>query len=292
MSLATDRVDFSKPLPERGFVIATWGTSKSGKTRFALEALRLGPVYIIDFDYGTTDILPQVAALAIETGNALYHHRLLVGDLGTPAGTGGGAGSIAAGVQTSMMAAQSYKKAFAEFRATYEEYLKDAELNHGTVIIDTFTQVRQLIDAVMLQLARERQERTSRLSQKQADKNVDEIQLQRFDYAEANVVTGGLIRLGYEHNVNLILIHRATHVYNSAGQETDEWKMQGWAEIVNGAATSMNLRHYRIDTPTPDGKGTNIKFMTLVEEARVKPQLRGLSLENTNLAEIRALVGR
>ena len=162
-------------------------------------------------------------------------------------------------------------------RAFHEQYVKALnyfkEVQHGTLVVDTFTVVRSLIDAVMHTEARE---------QRAAAKGVsaDQVKNSQLDYQGANRRTRGYVQaVNNIPGVNLFLVHKASQMYGDNGQAMEgRYKMQGWPEV--SSLVDLTIHQYK------EGP----KFMSVIESCGPNPKLVGMPLVNLDYPTLRGLL--
>lgn len=225
---------------------ACWGPEKTGKSTLGLSFP--SPIHYINYDYGIEDLLGRYPEKEIIVHNIgaenPFDLAALLGE--TPK-------------------APLMKKVL----VTYRDAIKQAAEVGGSVIVDTFGQMRQTISDGTIEEVLEKRVGTK-----------SEGQVFPFDYSKSNAITSEVIRMAYKvENVNLFLIHRAAPVYNSAGQDTGAIKMQGWHEVP--AAVAVTLRTFR------DPKG---EFKMRIESCRKDGSLAGTEYGNPSYETLRLLL--
>jgi len=228
-------------------ICALWGREKEGKTHTALTFPK--PLYYLGLDAGSLEGVIQ----------KFPDEEIYVSH-----------------IKTGLLNGISAEQTLAQFEQDYGEALREASKRSGTVVVDTYTQIRQLIDNAKLNEVRARRAKSS-------NKSEEDVKVFPFDYAEANVRTGDYINQAWNlPNVNLVLIHRAAKVYDNGGNEIPgQFKMQGWGEVPAYAGVTIRMEQDQTDK----------KFHATIESCRSNPKLRGFRFPDPDYATLRSLLG-
>lgn len=225
-------------------ICAPWGREKCGKTHVALTFP--DPIYYINFDMGLEGVIDKFV-----TNKDIKVSTIKCGLM---KGIGNG-------------------EALAEFERDYALALVEASKAAGTVVVDTFTQVRQLVDAVKLDEVRARRSKKKGIPE-------EDVQVLSLDYAESNLAIGSYIRQAWAlPAVNLVLIHRAAKVYDSQGRETNEVKLQGWGEVPAAVGVTFQMQHE-----------TDGKFTATIDSCRANYKLRNFKIPEPSYEMLAALL--
>lgn len=168
-------------------VVAIWGREKSGKTQMALSFP--DPLYFFNFDWGVEHHLPRLQ----KEGREVY---------------------VASYLPTT--ADISVDDAGAILRAFEQDYTNALSATRkrggGTLVIDTGTQLWQLVSSCFLEPVRAKRK---------------DSQIYPFDYGKPNQYYAHLINESKQAGANIVLVHRAREVYDAAGKPTGKYEMQG-----------------------------------------------------------------
>jgi hypothetical protein len=188
----------------RRLVVSLWGDPKVGKTHFALTCPE--PIRYLNLDFGVAELVPRFAGKQIEVSD------LQLADVG------------------------SLRECSRILEQFYKDYLWALEHSAGgTVVVDTATQVWQLVQTVKLEEVKER-----RAKKKGGDP--DEVQLYPYDYAQANVLMSSILRRALHHEgVNTVFIHRSKKRFNARGEELPGTEFQGFNETPAIAQVTLHL---------------------------------------------------
>jgi len=227
-------------------ISAVWGPEKSGKTHFALTFPE--PIHFLNYDYGLEDLMSQFPGKRIIPHNIGEDDPYSLDNL------------LGESPKVPMM-----KKVL----TIYRDSMREAGKEGGTVVVDTFGQMRQTIsDGTLAEIIEKR------IGTK------TEGMVYPFDYAKSNFVTGEVIRMAYKiEGVSLVLIHRASPIYDEKGNDTGRVKMSGWHEVP--AAVAVTVKTYR------DPKG---EFKMRIESCRKDPNAAGMELDNPGFETLRGLL--
>lgn len=229
-------------------VAAVWGREKCGKTHFAFTFPE--PIWYIRLDAGgDSGVVEKFMAK-----KKIYRSK----------------------IQTGLMHGKTAGQTLLEFEKDYGSGLVDASEVSGTVIVDTYTQIRQLIDNDKLGEVKARRSKKQNIEE-------EDVKVLPFDYSEANNRTGDYINQAWNlPRVNLVLIHRAAKVYDAKGNEIPgQFKMQGWGEVPAYASITLRMDYLE------DKK----QFQATIESCRSNHKLRGFTVPDPDYAAIAGLLG-
>ena len=171
------RMDTTPKAPERLIVLA-WGLPQEGKTTFALSFPE--PIYLLNMDMGAEEFAPKFP------GKEIWESKILVPEEFTLAG---------------------YKPVVEAFKRDYLEACEAAAKRGGTLVVDTASQMWQIISQYKVEAARE--ERRQEAAKK--GRNPDSVKSMQTDYADANLLMGGLARRVHQYpGLNAVFIDRAS----------------------------------------------------------------------------------
>lgn len=225
-------------------VCAPWGREKCGKTHLALTFPE--PIYYVNFDMGTEGVIDKFSNKKIHVSTIKY----------------------------GLMKGVSNSDALAQFEEDYGYALVKASEEAGTVVVDTATQVKQLVDAVKLDEVRARRSKKKGISE-------DDVQVLSLDYAESNLLMGSYVRQAWAlPSVNLVLIHRAAKVYDAQGRETNDIKLQGWGETPAAVGSTFKIEWDLVEK----------KFFATVDSCRSNYKLRGFRIPDPSYETLAALL--
>lgn len=240
-----------EPVPANCLIASIYGDEKTGKTRFSLTFPE--PIKLINLDWGADrawrPLLREFPGLDVE---AFDINQLKIGDPADAATT---------------------------LRDFYDTYLHCLQtLNHaGTVVVDTATQVNQLIQTVKIHEIRSRRA-------KREGKDEAEINVYPYDYAQANNFMSSIVRAPFSEQfqgVSAVFIDRTTDEYQGK-EPTGRTRHQGWREMA--AATQVHVRLRR-----EGGTGGAI-FKATIEACGDDPNVIGTTFENPTYAELLSYV--
>jgi hypothetical protein len=186
-------------------VVSPWGIPKSGKTHFAFTFPE--PIRVINFDFGIKEVVGKFPGKDIKWADFLItaepdqHHRIL-----------------------------------GEAVEAYEDMLDELKGSGGTIVIDTITQVWQLVQSVKLETVKNR-----RAKKKGVD--VEDVQIHQFDYSQANLYMGSMLRsiLDTQYSkVNGVFIMRSKKQY-AGGDDTGKQEFQGFNETPSIAQITLEI---------------------------------------------------
>ena len=225
---------------------STWGREKEGKTRFAFTFPE--PIYYINIDRDNNDLI-----LTTFPDKDIREARVS-GDVD--------------------LDPDSPRKMLVEFHNVYVEALKDLKAEgHGTLVIDTFTVVRSLINAVMHTEAR----------QKRADAKgigFDDVKNSQLDYQGANKRTRQYIQAVTLNapGVNLVLVNKAKQAYQNGQAVPGVYEAEIWPEVPS--LVGISVHQYK------DGN----KYMSLIESCNANPKITGVPIPNLDYATLRGML--
>lgn len=233
-------------------VLSLWGDAKEGKTHFSLTAPP--PIWYINLDFGVDELLHKFPGLDVRRADL---------------------------EMTEATDASTYKKLLANFHKDYVEALTMG----GTVVVDTATQLWQVVQKVKLDAVIE--ERTEAFYAKHKKMpEPGEIKLFPFDYADANTYMGGLLRrAAQQRKTNVIFINRAKEDWSSQGP-TGTVSFQGFKDTA--AIVQMTLKLFTKREGQGDKK--TFKVMGKIESCRFDKELEGMELENPDFETLLAAV--
>jgi hypothetical protein len=195
-------------LQDQHLVVGIWGAEGSGKSHFALTFP--SPIYYLNFDYGVRPLLPKFLGKDIQLSN------IVVPDMDAQEGD----------------AARCLEAFWADYKGAY------ASAKGGTVVVDTMSQVWDLIYHVKLNEVRRRRVK------KTPGKDLEDVQVFPFDYSEANNLMAGVLTLALRtEDVHSVFIHKAKPVYNSQGVEQEgKIELQGWGRTPYMVDVLLQMR--------------------------------------------------
>lgn len=239
-------------------IVSLWGQPKEGKTHLALSAPE--PVFVQNFDHGFEELLARFPNKWIEHGDYFIPPEFNF---------------------------EEYERLVLEFEKDFEYALTQADKTGGTAVIDTTTQLWQLVSAYKLEPIK--QKRLKLVERRGQDPDVD-LKIFPFDYSAPNMMMEGLLRLPYKYpNANVFYINRAKEVYNSKGEATGQWVYQGFNNMPAIAQMTLNVYQERVENPRT--KQVEAKVYARVDHNRFNKDTRGARIEMPEFADIAALAG-
>lgn len=227
------------PSPDDHLVVAVWGAPKVGKTHFALTFPQ--PIAVLNLDFGLNEVVRRAFPKAQIMTSDLIAER--PGDV------------------------QETQHLFQTFFADYKAALEDPAVK--TVVVDTATQVKQMIDMIKLDEVRKRKNR------KKGKDEDEDVQFYPYDYTECNALMSDLLRRGLRaQDTNVVFIHHAQAVYGPNGQELNQIKMQGFKNT--SSILPLTIQFY-----------DPVKHVGRIEYSRGNDQLTGVEIPGMDYAWLR-----
>jgi hypothetical protein len=233
--------DNTVPASERGLVIAVWGEEKTGKNFFSYSFPE--PIRVMNFDGRWQEARnnPDHAAKDIQAARFT--------DI------------------TPRFDAEDWGSVLDDFIDTWEATI--ADMDEGTVILDTATQVWQLVQNVMID--GEKQKQLRKLQKQKPNATLEDLKMNRLNFGPANQIMAGVLRLPTRKpRLNAVYLHRAHDVYvdnEKAGvarhgfgevpdivQATIKLTVRGGAQIgtIESSGTKWGLNGFELEEPSYD----------------------------------------
>lgn len=243
-------VDAASVKTER-LVMGTSGMTKEGKTHFALTAP--DPIYYLNLDYGIDEIIDKF----LSAGKKIYRADF---------------------EQTEQTDAGTYGKLLRDFHENYLDALSSAGAAGGTVIVDTATQIWQIVQVVMLDAVLQEQIAAWKRKNPNKEPKEGDVRLMQFHYAKANTYMGGLWRRAVQQTkANVIFTHRAKPRYDESGHIIPGSSVfQGFNETP--AIVQFMLRLYS-KKEQDDDRGTGFTVYGQIESCRFDKDQEGLVIK-------------
>lgn len=247
--------------PVARLVLSVWGGEKVGKTSLALSFPP--PVLFMNFDYSLDELLykrPEMIGL--------------VGKRNFPI--------------SETMIARELEPVLLEFEAAYAQGILAAADAGGTVVIDTATQLWQIVQDVKVNQVREERvrvaERKNYDTQKKKDEAIERAgKPMQLDYGQANMYMAALVRKTLHHPaLNACFINRAKPEYNDSGKTTGAMEYHGFGEMPG--ITQAHVQLYK----KPVG-GISQHFARITR-CRFDSSLEGLDIVNPTYEIIRDMM--
>jgi hypothetical protein len=217
-------------------VLSVWGMPKDGKTHFALTGRK--PVYYHSLDVGIQELLPK-----------FRKQRIKVADYS----------------MTEETDVEVYGPLLKSFHEDYLLALRTP--GPGTIVVDTATQLWQVINKVKLDGIK---------------KNRKDGRILPFDYADANTYMGGMLRRAMQQNEkDVIFIGRAKPIYIKS-ESTGVFEFQGFNETPSIVQATLQI----IKRENEEGQPF---WVARIESNRFDPELNGMELESPTLDLVREL---
>lgn len=147
------------------------------------------------------------------------------------------------------------------------DYAKALKGGNGTIVIDTATQLWQLASKVFL----------DDIKKKRRDG-----QIYPFDYANANAYFQNLINQVKGTGMNMVLIQRAKEKYNSQGQPTGNYEIQGNNQVPYLMQIVLHL--------VKDGMGAGTVHKGIIDSCWQTSSVEGMELQNPSYQNLSQLV--
>ena len=242
-----------RPEDQTRLVVGIWGGTKEGKTSLALSFPK--PLFLFNFNYG------YEAALRLYP-NDVYAADYLLDEDTTP---------------------ERYASVLGDFFRAFRPAVDLAQQHKGTIVIDTATELWQVIQNVDLEQVRQK-----RFADDQAKGNrakftsLDDVRLYPYDYARANLHMGGLIRRILDRkDVNAVFINKSKGIYDDQGRDTGQIAPQWWGET--GSTVQSVMQVFIQSTLPPFSKPDAKPVPTLharVDIARFNKAAEGMVVQN------------
>lgn len=240
----------------RRLVLSLWGNTKEGKTHFALGAPR--PLRWIDLDMGVLELLGKFPDLASGSGNF----------------------TRAAFNMTEQTDAGTFGQLLKDVHAAYLWALANSD--GGTVVVDTATQLWQVVQTVKLYDVEQRRIETWKQKHRGAEPEPGDVRLYPYDYAAANSFYGGLLRRAMQqHKCNVLFLHRSKLEYGPNGQTTGRTLFQGFNETPAIVQTTIQMTRET---------GGEKRFVAKIENCRQNPEWAGLTVPNLEWETLREML--
>ena len=184
------------PQPDQGLVIAAWGLEKVGKTYFSFTFPE--PIFYFNFDYGWD------AAIRAFPDKDIRVVDFFLGEHPDPV---------------------VWKRLMTDFEDTYKNAWE--QVGTGTVVVDTATQLDQMVQNVTLADA---------AAAHSSGKNY------RMDFQYRNRMMGGILRRPYLYpQANAVFLHRAKEAYDADGHATGKMVMHAFGETPAVVQATIQL---------------------------------------------------
>jgi hypothetical protein len=180
-------------------VAAVWGEPKTGKTTFALTFPE--PIFYFNLDWGLDHHISK------NEGREIYR-----------------ADYLSVGPELTEVEAENMLKSFETDYAAALRTGRDKQ--GGTIVIDTSTQLWQLVSKVFL----------DDIKKKRKNQEV-----YPFDYGNANAYFQNLVNQVKKTPMNMVLIQRAREKWGPTGQPTGSYEIQGNSQVPYLAGVVLHL---------------------------------------------------
>jgi hypothetical protein len=253
--MAENQSPFTRVVPgsyKPRLIVATWGLSKEGKTHNALTWPQ--PIFYLGFDQGVRELLmkPEFADLEI--------HEVLDGN---------GRNKLYIPDKFDLRESLGIMR---EFDQAYDWALARGE---GTVVIDTATQLNQLVQDIELQPIRDKRRRKA----EKKGEEYDEV-IYPFDYSNAGrKMRGVYLKASQYHDINVVFVHRAREKYDSSGKALGLYDPQWYTETPSLVQMVVNIRLVRIK-PATTTSPAEFQVRGLIERNRWTQDTVGWDIEN------------
>ena len=227
------------PSPDDHLVVAVWGAPKAGKTHFALTFP--APICVLNLDFGLREVVRKhFPQKDIRTSDLIADRP---GDI------------------------DEVRRLFDTFFTDYKAALEDPAVR--TVVIDTATQIKQMIDVIKLDEVKKRK------NKKKGKDEDEEVQFYPYDYTECNALMSDLLRRGLRaQDTNVVFIHHAADVYGPNGQPLNQIRMQGLK--ATSAIVPLTIQFH-----------DQLKHVGRIEYSRGNDQLTGIEQAGMDYAWLR-----
>jgi hypothetical protein len=170
------------------------------------------------------------------------------------------------------------QRAVAQFHIWWTRALEEANRVHGTVVVDTTSELWELIRVVKLEEAkRERFSKQSRVS------DLEQLKASRLDYQVPNAYMRQLmVRPFHFPNVNVAYLASCRSKYTEAGQELNDKLYNGFGALP--AIAQATFMHTKV------GKPGAWEFRATVERCRQNTEIEGLTIKDPSYEKIKAFI--
>lgn len=241
-----------KKLEFKRLVIAIDGEQKTGKTSLALMFPK--PIAFMNLDFSLAELLAQHPELWDD--NLCQEAPLQMNEMIDP-GTWG--------------------VLLEEFHYKYLAALEFAETYAGTVIVDTATQLWQIVQAVMIEHVRSKKiakiEAKRWISEEKKEEALEKAEkASRLDWGLANAFMGGILRRAMHcTRANVVFVHRVKEIYDENGKPTGTFGFHGYGETP--AIVQMTIRTLRVQKP-----GGGFEHRLRIRDCRFGSQWQGFEM--------------
>lgn len=221
------------PHPNQGLVIAGFGAEKVGKTHFGFTFPE--PIFMFNFDFGWEAAIKKFEGKDIRRADFFVPER-----------------------------ASEFEKQriLADFEDSYIAAFE--QVGAGTVMVDTASQLDQIVIDVTLKEAAEDRHNQTR---------------QRFDYQVRNRLMNAMLRRPYLYpEANVILLHTRKEVYDGDGKPTGRMVMACFGATPSAVQATIEL--------TYTNKQANYRFVS----CRHDRALEGLVVPDPSYESLKAML--
>lgn len=233
-------------------IAASWGLSKEGKTHNSLTWPQ--PIFHLNFDQGLDELLnkPEFADLEI--------YQILDGQ----------------GRNKLYVPEKFDLKESLEIMRTFDQaYDWALSQGQGTVVVDTGTQLNQLVQDIELVPVKDKRRRIAEKKNQEYDETV-----YPFDYAGAGrKMRGVYLKAAQSPGVNVLFVHRAREKYDSSGKALGIYEPQWYTETASLVQMVVNIRLVRI-APATATSPAEFQVRGLIERNRWTQDTVGWDIEN------------
>lgn len=243
--------------PRKRLILSLWGGQKVGKTHFANTFPE--PIYNINLDMGTEGVVEKF----VRAGRAVFETIIPMG------------GQRDSAEWTDLLDL---------FDERYRTALIEANNHSGTVVVDTATQLWNIVQVVKIAQARdERMAAVKPRRNETLEAAQDRVsRMGMLDYALANATMGGYLRMAHHHtNASAVFISRAREEFGQGGQRTGNLEYHGFAEMP--AIAQMQIMMYRHPvTGVHSGR---------IDVCRDNASIENMLLEGPDFPKLKSILG-
>lgn len=232
--------------------INLWGEPKTGKTTFTLSWPR--PIHFFNFDHGIRELLLKHPELQEDFYLADYY----------------------------LPANPTLDQGEAVLQQFVDDWQAAADVVGGTMVIDTATDLKELVTFVKISQKLEEKVRKMRAKNPKADE--DSVQILRPDYAPRNALMKAILALpALTDHKNVVYVWKAKEKYSGNGAPTGQFEGDMFRDapyIAQGTLATKRL-----------GFGKNVTFAKTIEDNRFDPTLNGQDYPDDVIANYDDLKG-
>jgi hypothetical protein len=230
------------PLPLR---VNIWGEPKTGKTSFTLTWPR--PIHFFNFDHGFMELLLKHP----EWQDQFFYENYY------------------------LPANPTLEQGEAVLQQFVDDWQEAAQVEGGTMIVDTATDLKELVTFV--KVSQKLEEKIKKLKAKNPNADEDTVQIMRPDYAPRNQLMRAILSLpALTDHKNVVYVWKAREKYSGNGAPTGQFEGDLFKDAPYIAQATMATKRL--------GFGKNTSFTKVIEDNRFDPSLNGADFPDDVIA--------